>query len=79
MNLDALRFFVPWLEGPRLAPETPSFHTHPDGPTLGGTVILPPHPHSEYPQAWHFLQPSANSSWLLQSGQVPMKVSASAA
>jgi hypothetical protein len=36
-------------------------------------------PHSLKPQAWHFFQPSANSSWLLQSGQVPMKVSASAA
>lgn len=32
-------------------------------------------PHSENPQTWHFTHPSANSSWLPQSGQVPMKAS----
>jgi hypothetical protein len=71
-------------EGPRLAPET-----LPPRPRLArpataddGTAVrvrASPQPHSEYPHAWHFLHPSANSSWLEQSGQVPMKISASAA
>ena len=32
-------------------------------------------PHSLNPHTWHFTQPSANSSWLPQSGHVPMNTS----
>lgn len=31
------------------------------------------HPHSENPHTWHFMQPSANSSWEPQSGQAPVR------
>lgn len=41
-------------------------------PLRGGSANQP---HSLNPQMWHFMQPSAISSWLWQSGQVPMKVS----
>jgi hypothetical protein len=44
-------------------------------PTLSCCHISGIHPHSEYPQMWHFMHPSANSSCAWQSGQVPMNVS----
>ena len=61
-------------KGPRLAPEAlPPRPTTPPGNRPG--LRPPAQPHSEKPQTWHFMHPSANSSWLLHSGQVPMKVS----
>ena len=42
---------------------------------IGQYLLAIVHPHSLNPQMWHFMHPSAISSWLWQSGQVPMKVS----
>lgn len=44
-------------------------------PTRLRHVTLVRHPHSLKPHTWHFTQPSAYSSWLEQSGHVPMKLS----